>query len=272
MSFAVPFGQKDEEKIVYMGVGNPKGESPLYETTYLDTLQLRLLVSQLKDIPMYIEHFTHTNDGKPIEPCGKTLGAFMHPNTGELWLGFKTYTNATGTLAKGYLGEDIGDFYPEELQGIFPDPKSVKMFELSLGHRVDFNVLNDGREVPFANAINEVSICQKGARENTKIKFRIDVNKKKVDFLSDLKEEPGNKKNQNIIDKEKAYTKPTIFSHFQNIQNIHQHIFGNESNKTTRKPGNDAPTAPSKRGGVHWENNSYIRSFIRRNAEPGGGN
>lgn len=187
----------DTNQIHFAGVCNPPGASVEEETTYMNEQQLQVAASHLEGLPVYIEHFKTLEDGTPIPPSGNVIMGFVAPKTGELCAAFTLNDGPTGKLAKRYLGEKV-EVSSRPLQNILPDPELIKMTDLSLGYDVAFAKGPDGRELPIANRINELSICVQGARENTKIKLRIDAGKKEITPFNPEKEQQQERPSKQI--------------------------------------------------------------------------
>lgn len=142
-------------KKIYYGVINPKPEKTGKNTTYLTEDQIGGVLEHLPNTPLHIAHFTKRGreggETKEVGAAGQVVEAVQHPKTGELWASFVLYDTHNGKVAKTLL-EDLGE---------------NNIGELSLGQT--FLKDEDTLEV-VANKIDELSICWKGARDNTTIR------------------------------------------------------------------------------------------------------
>ncbi len=171
---------------IHFGIVNPKGDDDYTSTTYYTKHQLKLLAPLLRGFPLHINHVTENERGEPIEPSGMILHGHIHSKTGALWVAFVRFDTPNGELAGCLLGEN----------GILPE--DLRMSELSLGYKVMKTMQADGFMEPTHNSASEVSICWKGARENTEIRKRFKLDEvlkisQKKDYIN--KEEDRNKLN-----------------------------------------------------------------------------
>lgn len=144
--------EKILDRTVFSGILNPKGEPDGKQTTYFTESQLKNLEKYINDkrrkkLPLHILHYTHDEDGNPIEASGEIYQAQIKPN-GKLYIAGMLYDNDNGKVAHELLNH-----------------KEVPMRGLSLGSELG---LNDDLEILFKKPV-EVSLCYLGARKGTNI-------------------------------------------------------------------------------------------------------
>lgn len=145
--------------VIYHGIINPKGEPNSKITTFLNEHQLKTLSKNIAGVPIKIGHIHKDSTGKKIDPSGYILSGHVHPKTGELHCLYFLCDTPNGQIAKKLAGE---------VEGV---PSHLQMQELSIGNEIVFQ-----KGLPIANIVNEVSLCWKGARENTKVQKKYDFN------------------------------------------------------------------------------------------------
>lgn len=144
------------DRTVVIGVVNPKGEPDDKKTTYLTESELDSFVQTVNDRrrkPYYIHlnHYTHDKDGKPAIPCGQLINAVKKKENGKIYVAALLYDNDNGRLADKLVRD-----------------KKIPMRNFSLGYNVYFKDKNGEVDV-FHKQPLEVSLCYRGARENTDI-------------------------------------------------------------------------------------------------------
>lgn len=145
--------------LIYVAVANPKGEG---NHEFSEFMQHNQLVASEKDVvglPLYINHNTPETLGQPVEASGIVTNGHVD-REGKLVVGFTTFDNANGRLAKTLLGQD-GKLPPE-----------LHMKEVSLGYDLKKDAVTG---MPMFHKIKELSICYEGARDGTKILAAFDM-------------------------------------------------------------------------------------------------
>lgn len=171
--------RKLEDRKVYWGIINPKGAKDGKNTSFLSEYQLPKIAKTLAGVPIHINHFRFKTDEKDnitgkIAPAGTVLEAKVNEKTGELWASFILEDNKNGNIAHNMLN-NLGD--------------KLNAQELSLGY--DYAV-DPKTKQKLASRITDLSLCWKGARENTVIKG----SKPLKEYLG-IKEEGDKNKNKN---------------------------------------------------------------------------
>ncbi len=145
------------QRTVCVGVLNPKGEPDDRLTTYFTESQLKKLESRINDkrykrLPVYLDHMTHTDDGKELDPSGYVHYAELKPD-GRLCVAVIINRSVSGQIAEKLLGDS--------------DKNGARHF--SLGYDVLMRPDENGFPIPIDKFAKEVSICFLGAREGTYI-------------------------------------------------------------------------------------------------------
>tara|TARA_B100000787_G_scaffold167573_1_gene154612 strand:+ start:10927 stop:12135 length:1209 start_codon:yes stop_codon:yes gene_type:complete len=122
---------------------HPKGENVDYDGLYFRDAEMDDLARGMRGIPLLVEH-----DGNPV---GKVLHAFKNPSDRRLYAVFETNTDTFGGCVAGRLVH-------HGLAG-----------EVSLGHECKIESSADGTQRVVGKIPTELSIVEKGAREETKI-------------------------------------------------------------------------------------------------------
>lgn len=122
---------------------HPKGEDVDYDGLFFRDAEMDDLARGMRGLPLLFEH-----DGDPV---GKVLHAFTNPKDRRLYAVFETNTDSFG----GCLA---GELVHHGLAG-----------EVSLGHQCKIKNSADGTQRVVGKTPTELSIVEKGAREQTKI-------------------------------------------------------------------------------------------------------
>lgn len=155
------------DKIIHLGIVNPPLAASTEDTTYFKEGNLK--GDDLVGVPVFIEHDTK----QPA--CGVVVRGAIDDKK-RVWGAFICFDTPEGKLASKLLGED----------GTLPGEERLR--ELSMGYDVDIvkdvELENKMREygielpvlgIPNASKVTEVSICKKGAREGTEIKYSMSL-------------------------------------------------------------------------------------------------
>ena len=149
------------DREVHWGVLNPPGEPDDRQTTYWSQSQLERVVPHLQGLPVHISHMTETEAGAPIDACGAVFCSAIHPTTGALYVGVVLNDSVNGKIAQAFRGD----------KSLADVPETHHLGEFSLGYGVAFT----GDKEVWGNQATEVSLCFKGARENTVIKGKTTI-------------------------------------------------------------------------------------------------
>lgn len=122
---------------------HPKGEDVDYDGLYFRDTEMDDLARGMRGLPLLVEH-----DGDAV---GKVLHAFKNPSDRRLYAVFETNTDTFGGCLAGRLVH-------HGLAG-----------EVSLGHECKIESSADGSQRVVEKIPTELSIVEKGAREETKI-------------------------------------------------------------------------------------------------------
>lgn len=145
------------ENTVCIGVLNPKGEPDGKQTTYFTQSELKRAEQIFNDknrapIKVYINHVLKNKDGKEVEPSGEIINAKIRDDNGKLYVAAMLYDNENGKLASKLVND-----------------KNIPMRNFSMGYKVFFKNDAKGNLNVINKEVSEVSLCYRGAREDTLI-------------------------------------------------------------------------------------------------------
>lgn len=122
---------------------HPKGERDDYDGLFFRDSEMDGLASGMRGLPLLVEH-----NSKPV---GKVIHAYKDTCDKRLYAVFETDTNTFGGCVAGAL------------------VKNGLTGEVSLGHDCKIEHSSDGSQRVVSKVPTELSICEKGAREETRI-------------------------------------------------------------------------------------------------------
>lgn len=141
-----------KDNMVLIGTVNPKGLPDGTKTTYFTESEVHRAAKKMRDrrskpIPVYIDHKTKDDKGKPIQPCGFVWYGKVREDNGKLYAVVVLHNNENGKLAKELINH-----------------KTCPMREFSLGYDILMEDKNGSLDVKGLD-VKELSICYKGVQK-----------------------------------------------------------------------------------------------------------
>lgn len=136
---------------VVIGTVNPKGLPDGTKTTYFTESQVQKAAKRFRDrrkrpIPLYIDHKTKDDKGRPVKPCGFVWFGKVREDNGKLYAVAVLYDDDNGKLANDLVKH-----------------KTCPMREFSLGYNILMEDKNGSLDVTDLE-VTELSLCYKGVQ------------------------------------------------------------------------------------------------------------